>query len=441
MTLALAFLVGLALGGALLWWLTAQKNRKALASYQQLQLQSAQLQNKLELLQEERAKLEQRLANKEHENQLQWQQLSQAEAQNRQLSEKLTAHDQTLANSLEQMQLQFKNMANAIFEDKSKSFSELNRQQLDQVLQPLRERLKDFETQVQTTHKESIAQQAGLFNELKNLKELNQQMSTEARNLTRALKGESKTQGNWGEVVLLRILERSGLTVNQEYRIQESLATEDGRRLQPDVTILLPEQKYLVIDSKVSLVDYERFVSAEEEVEQQAALKRHLFSMRKHVQSLSGKAYDQLYGAGSPDFVLLFVPIEPAFIVAVQQDPELFNEAFDKNIVIVSTSTLLATLRTIASIWRQENQNRNAQEIARQAGSLYDKFTAFAEDLRKVGSQIELASKTHENAMNKLVLGKDNLVRKAERLRELGAKTTKQQEQRLLDEAEGSQTD
>lgn len=441
MTLALAFLVGLALGGALLWWLTAQKNRTALASYQQLQLQSAQLQNKLELLQEDRAKLEQRLANKEHENQLQWQQLSQAEAQNRQLSEKLTAYDQTLANSLEQMQLQFKNMANAIFEDKSKSFSELNRQQLDQVLQPLRERLKDFETQVQTTHKESIAQQAGLFNELKNLKELNQQMSTEARNLTRALKGESKTQGNWGEVVLLRILERSGLSLNQEYRIQESLATEDGRRLQPDVTILLPEQKYLVIDSKVSLVDYERFVSAEEEVEQQAALKRHLFSMRKHVQSLSSKAYDQLYGAGSPDFVLLFVPIEPAFIVAVQQDPELFNEAFDKNIVIVSTSTLLATLRTIASIWRQENQNRNAQEIARQAGSLYDKFTAFAEDLRKVGSQIELASKTHENAMSKLVLGKDNLVRKAERLRELGAKTTKQQEQRLLDEAEGGQTD
>lgn len=441
MTLGLAFLVGLVVGAALLWWLSQQKIRIAQAALQQQQLQGAQLQNKLELLQEDRTKIELRLANKERESQLQLQQLSQAEAQNRQLSEKITAHDQTLANSLEQMQLQFKNMANAIFEDKSKSFSDLNRQQLDQVLQPLRERLKDFETQVQTTHKESIAQQAGLFNELKNLKELNQQMSTEARNLTRALKGESKTQGNWGEVVLLRILERSGLSINQEYRIQESVATEDGRRLQPDVTILLPEQKYLVIDSKVSLVDYERFVSAEEEVEQQAALKRHLYSMRKHVQSLSGKAYDQLYGAGSPDFVLLFVPIEPAFIVAVQQDPELFNEAFDKNIVIVSTSTLLATLRTIASIWRQENQNRNAQEIARQAGSLYDKFTAFAEDLRKVGSQIELAGKTHESAMNKLVLGKDNLVRKAERLRELGAKTTKQQEQRLLDEAEGGEAE
>ena len=281
MTLGLAFLVGLVVGAALLWWLSQQKNRIAQAALQQQQLQGAQLQNKLELLQEDRAKIEQRLANKERESQLQLQQLSQAEAQNRQLSEKITVHDQTLANSLEQMQLQFKNMANAIFEDKSKSFSDLNRQQLDQVLQPLRERLKDFETQVQTTHKESIAQQAGLFNELKNLKELNQQMSTEARNLTRALKGESKTQGNWGEVVLLRILERSGLSVNQEYRIQESVATEDGRRLQPDVTILLPEQKYLVIDSKVSLVDYERFVSAEEEVEQQAALKRHLYSQRQ----------------------------------------------------------------------------------------------------------------------------------------------------------------
>jgi len=436
MTLALAFLVGLALGAALVGWMWQHKTRETLASIQQQQLHAAQLQIKLQFLQEEHSKLEQKALKREQEGLLQLQQLSQAEAQNHQLAEKLTAHDQTLANSLEQMQLQFKNMANAIFEDKSKSFSDLNRQQLDQVLQPLRERLKDFETQVQTTHKESIAQQAGLFNELKNLKELNQQMSTEARNLTRALKGESKTQGNWGEVVLLRILERSGLSLNQEYRIQESITSENGRRLQPDVTILLPEQKYLVIDSKVSLLDYERFVSAEEEAEQQLALKRHLQSMRKHVQSLSGKAYDQLYGAGSPDFVLLFVPIEPAFIVAVQQDPELFNEAFDKNIVIVSTSTLLATLRTIASIWRQENQNRNAQEIARQAGSLYDKFTAFAEDLRRVGNQIELAGKAHESAMNKLVLGKDNLVRKAERLRELGAKTSKQQEQRLLDEAE-----
>lgn len=436
MTLALAFLVGLALGAALVGWMWQHKTHETLASIQKQELHAAQLQIKLQFLQEEHSKLEQKVLKREQEGLLQLQQLSQAEAQNHQLAEKLTAHDQTLANSLEQMQLQFKNMANAIFEDKSKSFSDLNRQQLDQVLQPLRERLKDFETQVQTTHKESIAQQAGLFNELKNLKELNQQMSTEARNLTRALKGESKTQGNWGEVVLLRILERSGLSLNQEYRIQESITSENGRRLQPDVTILLPEQKYLVIDSKVSLLDYERFVSAEEEAEQQLALKRHLQSMRKHVQSLSGKAYDQLYGAGSPDFVLLFVPIEPAFIVAVQQDPELFNEAFDKNIVIVSTSTLLATLRTIASIWRQENQNRNAQEIARQAGSLYDKFTAFAEDLRRVGNQIELAGKAHESAMNKLVLGKDNLVRKAERLRELGAKTSKQQEQRLLDEAE-----
>lgn len=436
MMLGLAFLVGLAAGAVLLWWMARRNAASLQASLQQQQLQTSQLQQQLDLLQEDRSKTAQKLLQKEQDFVLQLQQLSRAEAQNQQLSEKIAQHDQSLANTLEQMQLQFKNMANAIFEDKSKHFTDLNRQQLDQVLQPLRERLKDFETQVQTTHKENIAQQAGLFNELKNLKELNQQMSTEARNLTKALKGENKTQGNWGEVVLLRILERSGLSLNQEYRIQESLATEDGRRLQPDITILLPEQKYLVIDSKVSLVDYERFVNSADEAEQQAALKRHLQSMRRHVQSLSGKAYDQLYGSGSPDFVLLFVPIEPAFIVAVQQDAELFNEAFDKNIVIVSTSTLLATLRTIASIWRQENQNRNAQEIARQAGSLYDKFTAFAEDLRKVGNQIELAGKSHESAMNKLVSGKDNLVRKAERLRELGAKTTKQQEQRMLDEAE-----
>ncbi len=313
MTWALAILVGLIAVIAFLWWKSARTVAILQAEVQQQQLQASQLQLQLNLLQEDRTKTAQKLLQKEQDYAEQLQQLSRVEAQNQQLTEKIGQHDESLANTLAQMQLQFKNMANAIFEDKSKSFTDLNRQQLDQVLQPLRERLKDFEAQVQTTHKENIAQQAGLFNELKNLKELNQQMSNEARNLTKALKGENKTQGNWGEVVLLRILERSGLTLNQEYRIQESLASADGRRLQPDVTILLPEQKYLVIDSKVSLLDYERFVSSEDEAEQQAALKRHLQSMRKHVQGLSNKAYDQLYGAGSPDFVLLFVPIEPAF--------------------------------------------------------------------------------------------------------------------------------
>jgi DNA recombination protein RmuC len=226
------------------------------------------------------------------------------------------------------------------------------------------------------------------------------------------------------------------LTINQEYRLQESVVAEDGRRLQPDVTILLPDQKYMVIDSKVSLVDYERLANSDDPTEQAAALKGHLQSIRNHIRDLSSKNYQQLYGPGSPDFVLLFVPIEPAFMVAVQNDADLFSDAFDRNIVIVSTSTLLATLRTIASLWRQENQNKNAQEIARQAGSLYDKFTAFAEDLVKVGQQLDATDKTYKLAMNKLVDGKDNLVRKAERLRELGAKNARNIDPRLLDRAD-----
>lgn len=436
MSLVVYLVAGLATGLLLGWWFGNKQAKEALAISQGLEVDKRVLQEQLSSAiasqqqgEQQRQVIEARILQLSTE-------LSASQTIQQQLREQLGAQDEQLREMLDKMQLQFKTMANAIFEDKSKQFTEQNRAQLDQVLQPLRDRLRDFEQAVQTTHKESIEKQAGLFNELRNLKELNQQMSEEARNLTRALKGESKTQGNWGEVVLQRILERSGLTLNQEYRLQESLVAEDGRRFQPDVTILLPDNKYMVIDSKVSLVDYERFANADDPTEQSAALKRHLQSIRNHVRELSSKNYQQLYGPGSPDFVLLFVPVEPAFMVAVQNDADLFSDAFDRNIVIVSTSTLLATLRTIASLWRQENQNKNAQEIARQAGSLYDKFSAFAEDLVKVGQQLDATEKTYKVAMGKLVEGKDNLVRKAERLKELGAKNARNLDQRLLDRAE-----
>lgn len=402
-----------------------------------MELELARTKLAMDQLAGDKQHMEQKLTAAQEEQMALHMQLSRREAQNEQLIKQQEAQDAQLQERLVQMNLKFENMANAILADKGKQFSEQHKQQLDAVLQPLRERLKDFEQQVQSTHKESLQQQAGLFNELKHLKELNQQMSEEARNLTRALKGENKTQGNWGEVILQRVLERSGLTLNQEYRIQASVRSEDGKRLQPDVTILLPDQKFLVIDSKVSLVDYERYVNAEDPAEQAVALKRHLQSMQNHVRSLSGKSYDRLYGEGSPDFVLMFVPVEPAFIVAVQEDAELFNQAFESQVVIVSTSTLLATLRTIASMWRQENQSRNAIEIARQAGTLYEKFIGFTEDLQKVGVQLELASKAHAGAMNKLVEGKGNLVRKAEQLRDLGARTSRKQDASLLREASG----
>lgn len=436
MSLLIYLLAGLATGLIAGWLMGRREATKAVSMLQSAEVEKRVLLEKVEEAKLQHARLEQQQqASAEKMLQLSTE-LSAAQTVQQQLRQQLGAQDEQLREMLEKMQLQFKTMASSILEDKSRQFTEHNKSQLDQLLQPLRDRLRDFEQTVQSTHKESIEKQAGLFNELRNLKELNRQMSEEARNLTRALKGETKTQGNWGEMVLQRILERSGLTINQEYRLQESVVAEDGRRLQPDVTILLPDQKYMVIDSKVSLVDYERLANSDDPTEQAAALKGHLQSIRNHIRDLSSKNYQQLYGPGSPDFVLLFVPIEPAFMVAVQNDADLFSDAFDRNIVIVSTSTLLATLRTIASLWRQENQNKNAQEIARQAGSLYDKFTAFAEDLVKVGQQLDATDKTYKLAMNKLVDGKDNLVRKAERLRELGAKNARNIDPRLLDRAD-----
>lgn len=436
MTSLLALLAGLALGALAALMLLNRKATALKAELHEKQIALGIIQQQEILAREDKNQLNSQLQEKEQKYIALTASLSEMREQNRQLQQKLSEGDELVKAQIEKMNLQFKDMANAILEDKSKRFTEQNKNQLDQLLQPLRERIGDFQQQVETTHKESLERHAGLFNELRNLKALNQQMSEEARNLTKALKGDNKAQGNWGEVILERILERSGLNRNQEYVVQESLITEDGRRLQPDITIRLPEDKCLVIDSKVSLVDYERFVSADDEAAQQLALKQHLNSIRNHVRELSVKNYSQLYSQSSPDFVLLFIPIEPAFILAVQNDPELFNDAFDKNIVIVSTSTLLASLRTIASIWRQENQNKNALDIARQAGSLHEKFVAFVDDLIKVGNQIEAIDKTYKSAMNKLHEGKDNLVRKTDRLRELGAKSSKQIDQRLLDRAE-----
>lgn len=362
--------------------------------------------------------------------------LSAARTGNENLLQRLGEQKQEVEQLQERFKTEFKNIANELLEDKSKRFTEQNQEKLGEILKPLQERIKSFEERVENTHKESLERNAGLVQQILNLKDLNQQMSTEARNLTRALKGDNKAQGGWGEVILERVLEKSGLMRDREYVVQESMITEDGRRLQPDVVIRLPENKNLVVDSKVSLLDYERFSSAETDEERALFLKSHIRSLRMHVKSLGEKNYHQLYGAGSPDFVLLFVPIEPAFSLAIQQDAELFNEAFEKNIVIVSTSTLLATLRTISSIWRQENQTKNAIEIARQAGAMYDKFEGFVQDLIKVGKQLISAKAEYDAAMNKLTEGRGNLVTSAQKLKDLGAKASKNLPQGLIDRAE-----
>lgn len=352
------------------------------------------------------------------------------------LREKLDTQKKEIENLQEKFSHEFKNLANEIFEEKSKKFTDQNKVNLGELLTPLKEKIADFEKKVEETNKESIERNSSLKEQIISLKELNQKITKDAENLTRALKGDTKTQGNWGEFILESILEKSGLAKGREYTVQDSFNTGTGR-LQPDVILRLPDNKNIIIDSKVSLIAYERYVSNEDDAVRKQLLNEHINSIRKHVKDLGSKNYQQLYELEGLDFVLMFLPIEPAFGLAIQNDDQLFIEAYEKNIVLVSPSTLIATLRTIASIWRQEYQNRNAQEIARQGGLLYDKFKAFSDDLVKVGDNLKTTKNTYDAAMNKLTEGKDNLVRKTERLRELGAKVSKNIDQRLLDRATG----
>ncbi len=322
---------------------------------------------------------------------------------------------------------EFENLANKILEEKTQKFTEQNKENLKQILNPLNDKIQSFEKKIDTTHKESIDYHAALRQQILGLKDLNQQMSKEAVNLTKALKGDSKTQGNWGELVLERVLEKSGLEKGREYEMEKSFNIDDStrKRQRPDVIIHLPGNKKMIVDSKVSLTHYEQYINAEDEQEKEQFLKLHIQSLNRHVDQLSEKKYEDLYEIESPDFVLLFVPIEPAFATALNNDNQLYNKAFEKNIVIVTPSTLLATLRTIDSMWNNEKQQQNAIEIARQAGALYDKFEGLITDLTKVGKRMNDAKKDYDAAMNKLVDGNGNLVTRVEKLKKMGAKAKK----------------
>ncbi|MEJ2613347.1 MAG: DNA recombination protein RmuC [Ignavibacteriaceae bacterium] len=335
----------------------------------------------------------------------------------------------------EKFAVEFENLANKILEEKSSKFTLQNKENLDQILKPLGEKIKEFEKKVNEVYVTDSKERASLATQLKNLQELNQMMAKEANNLTNALKGETKTMGNWGEFILESILEKSGLVKGREYKIQENFTSEEGRRLQPDVIVNLPDNKCLIIDSKVSLLAYENYSSGENESQRANSLKEHIASIKRHVKDLSSKNYQNIYQIKSLDFVLLFMPIEPAFSLAIQNDTQLFNEAFDKNIVIVSPSTLLATLRTIANIWRQEYQNSNVQEIAKQSGALYDKFQGLMSDLIELGNRMKTMSNSYDNAMKKLYTGRGNLIKSVENIKKLGAKTSKSLPQSLLDRA------
>jgi len=353
----------------------------------------------------------------------------------RNLQERMNEQKSELDKLQEKFTKEFENLANKIFEEKSNKFTQQNKDNISEILNPLSQKIREFEQKVEDKHVKDTEARAGLVQQIKSLHDLNQQMSKDANNLTKALRGDQKTQGNWGEFILESVLEKSGLVKDREYKIQESLKSEDGSTLRPDVIVHLPDEKNIVVDSKVSLTNYEYFVSADEESQKSVQLNNHIKSIRSHLKGLSQKKYQNLYGLNSPDFVLMFIPIEPAFALAVQHDPKLFQDAFDHNIVIVSPSTLLATLRTIASIWRQENQTKNAIEIARQSGALYDKFVGFVEDLINIGKRLDSTQESYKDAMKKLYEGTGNLVKRTEKLKELGAKATKSIPTNLIDRA------
>lgn len=331
---------------------------------------------------------------------------------------------------------EFENLANKILEEKSLKFTERNEKNIKDILTPLNEKIQLFEKKVEESQKENISIHSALKEQLLNLQTQNLKITQEAENLTKALKGDSKMQGNWGELVLERVLEKSGLEKDREYSVQQSFTLEDGTRVLPDVIIHLPDGKKMIVDSKVSLTDYERFVNAEDDDEQAKFLKDHINSLRRHVDQLSAKKYEDLYEMESPDFVLLFVPIEPAFAIAINNDNSLYNKAFERNIVIVTPSTLLATLRTIDSMWNNEKQQKNAIEIARQAGALYDKFEGFVTDLTKVGKKMDDAKDEYKGAMNKLVEGRGNIITSIEKLKKMGAKAKKSIPEPILKRAQ-----
>ncbi len=385
------------------------------------------------------AVLEERITSLQKDNSILRGEIGEKEKQILELNARLATSMADFKNATEKLQLQkqeiqeiqdifkteFKVLANEILDDKTKKFTEVNRSKLEEILNPLREKIRDFEKKVEETYDKEAQQRFSLKEEVKKLAELNQQVSHEAQSLTRALKGESKTQGNWGEMILESILEKSGLVRDREYSVQASFKGEDGRRLQPDVIVNYPENRNVIIDSKVSLTAYEHYVSEDEPDKQEKHLRDHLLSIRNHINELNAKNYQDLYHLQSLDFIMMFMPVEPAYLLAVQKDPEIWNYAYDRRILLISPTNLLAALKMIASLWRQEYQSKNVLEIARQSGGLIDKFYSLLEDLVRLGKDLDAAQQSYQGAINKISEGKGNLIRRVEKIRELGAKTRK----------------
>lgn len=406
--------------GAVIGWLSGRSKQGLGLGIVQNQLQAAQqeLQKTQSLLDKERQLTIE-----------QTRQIASLEADYRNLEDQLL-------HQKDELSVQFKNLANDLLEEKSKRFTEQNRVQIDQILAPLSQKIQQFEQKVDTTYKEELRDKASLLSEVKKLYDLSTRLSDDAQNLTKALKGDTKQQGNWGEVILEKVLERSGLTKDVEYRTQLVTRNQTGDIIKPDVVVYLPDNKHLVVDAKVSLVAYEQFVNTEDETLKTQALRSHLASVRSHVRLLSDKNYYSGDTLISPDFTMLFMPIESAFSVAIQADAELFNLAWEKRIILVSPTTLLATLRTVASIWKFEKQSKNALEIARLSGEMYDKFEGFVKDLQKIGDSLKGSQTAYDEAVKKLAEGRGNLIRTSEKLKSLGARATKDLPKNWLERSE-----
>lgn len=396
-----------------------EQNNNDKASFEK---QILQAQSEKETLRNEKEAINLQLTKKEVDFENLWERHKEQKEEVEKLQEKFTK--------------EFENLANKILDEKSSKFTEQNKENMKNILSPLQDKIQLFEKKVEDTHKESIDYHAALRQQILGLREMNLQMSKETINLTKALKGDSKMQGNWGELVLERVLEKSGLEKDREYYVQQSHTNEEGNRVFPDVVINLPDGKKMIVDSKVSLTAYEKYINEEEDSLKIGFLKEHVNSIKRHVEQLGDKNYHDLYQIESPDFVLLFIPMEPAFALALNEDTSLYNKAFEKNIVIVTPSTLLATLRTIDSMWANQKQQENAFEIARQAGALYDKFQGFVEDLIKIGKKIDESKSEYGLAMNKLVEGKGNLITSVEKLKKMGAKAKKSLPESVLKRAE-----
>ena len=428
--IVIALILLVSIGAMVVMYLQIQKLRFGKLSAEEKSVATqddlASLQRQFSELQAERKALQEELQSRREENASLRTSL---QMEKEQTAEKL----QLLNESREQLSVAFKNIANEIFEDKTKKFNAVSKESLSSVLNPLQEKISQFEKRVADSYEKESKDRFSLTNEIRNLQELNKRISEDAVNLTNALKGDNKAQGNWGEFVLESILEKSGLVKGREYDVQVNLRGEDGRKLQPDIVVHLPESRDIIIDSKVSLKAWDDYCSSDDEAKRQEYLKQHIQSLRAHVKGLGDKDYQNLVGVNSLDYVCLFMPIEAAYAEAARHDSELLTFAFERNIVFVVPSTLLAILKTVQNLWRLAQQSQNAAEIARQAGRLYDKFVAFADDLTEVGMRIDKTQETYDKAFNKLKSGRGNLIGRVEKLKKLGAQTTKQIDQGLLD--------